>query len=237
MRATNSFRAMRRAILLLSPTGIRDAAHRAHLRRRHGLVFAGDSTSLQITGSRFGRHCRIAAPVYFGDSFLDDYSYLEPYCRVSSTSIGKFCSIAPYCVIGPLSHPLEHASTHPAFYLRAERYSYTFVDQSNDPYQETRTTIGNDVWIGSGAFIRRGVRVGDGSVIGAGAVVTKDVPPYSIVGGVPAKVIRMRFSDNTIQALMDLKWWDKDEKWLQEHGPLFGDVDRLIASQDSPGLL
>ena len=235
---TTKMRAARRitrGISLFVPAGFRETVRRVRLQRQHGVVVTGDSTTMQLVSSRFGRHCRLAAPVYIGDSFVGNFSYIEPYCRISSTTIGKFCSIAPFCVIGPLSHPLEHASTHPAFYLHAERYSYNFVDESSDASQPLRTTIGNDVWVGSGVFVRRGITIGDGAVLGAGAVVIKDVPAYSIVGGVPAKVIRMRFDEDTVKALLDLQWWNKDDTWLREHAPLFKDVPRLLALFSRPG--
>ena len=89
-----------------------------------------------------------------------------------------------------------------------------------------KTTIGNDVWIGANAVVRKGVRVGDGAVIGAGAIVLKDVPAFSVVAGVPAKVIRYRFDENTIYRLLKLKWWEMDEDVLK--ALQFNDVEKCI---------
>ena len=90
------------------------------------------------------------------------------------------------------------------------------------------------MWIGSGAYIKSGVRIGDGAVIGAGAVVTKDVEPYAIVGGIPAKVIRYRFSREQIEALLNIKWWNKDDKWLEENGKFFVDIQQFINKFQKP---
>lgn len=228
-----SIKSLAKAIL---PAGLRSMIARSRLRRRHGIIISGSGEPIQLPGSSFGRMCRIAAPVYIGDSSLGDYSYVEPNCRISSTDIGKFCSIAPGCIIGPLAHPLERTSTHPAFYLHAERFGYSFVHESSDGSASLRTTIGNDVWLGAGVFVRRGVAVGDGAAIGAGAVVLKDVQPYSIVAGVPARVIRMRFDDETIARLLELRWWDRDETWLREHAHLFADVTKLLATVSRSGV-
>ncbi|MGN1275552.1 MAG: CatB-related O-acetyltransferase, partial [Floccifex sp.] len=88
--------------------------------------------------------------------------------------------------------------------------------------KQSRTVIGNDVWIGNNVTILAGVSVGDGAVLAAGAVVTKDVPPYAIVGGVPAKILRFRFDDGTIKELQKLEWWNKNPDWIKEHKDQFG---------------
>lgn len=99
-----------------------------------------------------------------------------------------------------------------------------------------KNIIGNDVWIGARAMILSGVKIGDGAVIAAGAVVTKDVEPYTIVGGVPAKPIRKRFTDEQIDALIKLKWWDKDDVWMRDHAAMFRHVEELIKEGHHEGL-
>lgn len=117
----------------------------------------------------------------------------------SKTTIGKFCTIARNCEIGVAGHPTTWLSTHSFQYKYFTKCQYEAHDE---------TIIGNDVWIGAKAIVGNGVKVGDGAIIAAGSVVTKDIPPYSIVGGVPAKIIRYRFSAQIIERLLSVRWWD-----------------------------
>jgi len=127
------------------------------------------------------------------------------------TKIGRYCSIGPDVRILPENHPLNYKSTHPYFYLK----SLGFVEKEMIPAKKIE--IGNDVWIGQNAIILGQVsKIGDGAVIGAGAIVTKNVPDYAIVAGVPAKVIRYRFSKEIIQKLKKEQWWNKSIEELKE---------------------
>jgi acetyltransferase-like isoleucine patch superfamily enzyme len=175
-----------------------------------------------------GKAVMLGAGVVLLDSRIDDYSYLGPGCNVSDASIGKFCSIASEVYIGLGTHPLEpFTSTHPIFYQRGPFLPWNFADR-NYRSEYVHTTVGNDVWIGLRAAIRDGATVGDGAVIAAGAVVTRDVPPYAIVAGVPARIIRYRFTPSTIQSLLEFKWWDRDQEWLRANWLKFHDVERLL---------
>jgi len=144
------------------------------------------------------------------------------------SEIGAYCSIAPGAKIGGLGrHPTDWISTHPAFYSTLGQAGLAFADK--DMVDEcVQTKIGNDVWIGTNAIIMDGVTVHDGAVIGAGAVVTKDVPPYAVVGGVPAKVIRYRFSDEIIDEIRSLQWWDWPTGVLQKLASKFAPADITV---------
>lgn len=133
----------------------------------------------------------------------------------SLKSIGRYCSVGPNVIIGPSNHPTDWLTTHPFPYLNKfmdelPKESVKYTDPNKAP------VIGNDVWIGSNVTIMRGVTVGDGAILASGTVVTKDVEPYAIVGGVPAKTIRYRFSEEIIADLLELQWWNVDPSDLKD---------------------
>ena len=145
---------------------------------------------------------------------IGEFSYCDKSVYVGNpkTTIGKYCSIGRDVAIAPGMHPSEFLSSSPYFYCDFLGW------RENDEYKEMTTpcAIGNDVWIGHGVFIKDGITIGDGAIIAAGAVVVKDVEPYSVVGGVPARLIKYRFDDKTIKELLELKWWDMDEKIVKK---------------------
>lgn len=171
----------------------------------------------------FGTCARIDNFALLENTSLGDYSYVGTDVRLNYTTIGKFCSIGPGVYAGLGVHPTStFVSTSNHFY-------------SGDPnckgipyFKEYRETlIGHDVWIGARATLVDGIKIGDGAVIGAGAVVTKDVPPYAVAVGVPAKVVKYRFSPEEISFLLNYKWWEKDLEWILENKNLFQDINRL----------
>ena len=153
---------------------------------------------------------------------LGRYSYIGTDCYLANAEIGRFCSIGNNVKVIDVTHPTSgFISTHPAFFSTNMQCGTTFV--SHNFFNERLSIngrsciIGNDVWIGDDVRIIGSRKIGDGAIIALGSVVTKDVPPYAIVGGVPAKVIRYRFEDNKIKELLNLQWWNKDEKWIKEN--------------------
>ena len=146
---------------------------------------------------------------------MDRYSFCGYDCDIINAKIGSFCSIANEVKIGGAMHPISWVSTSPVFYEGRDSISKRF--SLFERPQDKTTIIGNDVWIGQGAFIKQGITIGNGSIIGMGAVVTKSIPPYSIVGGNPARLIRMRFTPDIIEQLEETKWWEMDDHILVQY--------------------
>ncbi|GAB4225024.1 MAG: hypothetical protein Kow0049_02010 [Stanieria sp.] len=184
-------------------------------------------------GVDFGRGCNADEQCQFGDRVkiyantilanvkIDSYSYVGGDSILKNCSIGKFCSIAPEVRVGLGIHPVNNViSTYPGFYSASASGAFKFnCDSSIEEYKQV--VIGNDVWIGTRAIILDGVTIGDGAVIATGSVVTKDVEPYTIVGGVPAKLIRRRYSPIEAQELIDFAWWDKGYDFCADNAQLF----------------
>ncbi|NPD14098.1 chloramphenicol acetyltransferase [Xinfangfangia sp. D13-10-4-6] len=176
----------------------------------------------QVTNSTFGRYCEIGEGTRVLNSTFGDYAYAERLSDIANTTVGKFANIAAMTRIGPTDHPFANAAQHHFLY----RSSWYFDDAEDDPAffaarAARRTTLGPDCWIGHGAIIKPEVTVGAGAIVASGAVVTKDVPPFAIVGGNTAKLIRMRFDDTIIERLLALAWWDWDHARLRDVLPDF----------------
>lgn len=152
---------------------------------------------------------------------LNAYSRIGLSCFIKNTKIGKFTAIARSCVIGLGQHPTNYLSSNSIFYKKG---SWGYHDDwiGNVEFNNNLPImIGNDVWIGIKCIIMDGVTIGDGAIVAAGSVVTKDVPSYSIVGGVPAKVIKYRFSEEIINRLLEIKWWNLTDEEITNVIPMF----------------
>jgi acetyltransferase-like isoleucine patch superfamily enzyme len=161
-------------------------------------------------------------------STIGDYSYVGPRGSICHATIGKYCSLAADVNIGTGTHPSrQFVSSHPIFYLRRPAVGWDYADRDYRP-EFGSTRVGNDVWIGLRAVIRDGVEIGNGAIVGAGAVVVGNLEPYGIYGGVPARLIRYRFDEQQIEFLQRFQWWDREEAWLREHFTDFHDIGRLM---------
>lgn len=169
------------------------------------------------------------------DSMIGFGSYIGSECKIINTKIGRFCSIGPKIEIISGNHPsTKFVSTHPSFYSLSKQAGFNFVSEQkfieikvNDTNSEFRVIIGNDVWIGANVLIFNGISIGDGAIIAAGSIITKNVEPYEIVCGVPAKRIRYRFTSEQIDFLLSFKWWDRDLNWWKQNAELFTDIEIL----------
>lgn len=181
---------------------------------------------------RFEGYNRICRNTYISRTYVGYGSYMGNNCNIVSSKVGKYTCIGPYVRTTSGTHPIHYVSVHPAFYSTRGQAGFSFVKEQMFGERMDRDyhiIIGNDVWIGDSALIMEGVHIGDGAVVAAGAIVTKDVPPYSVVAGVPAEVIKTRFSDERIDWLESFKWWEKDLVWLKNHADLFMDLDLFMS--------
>jgi phosphonate metabolism protein (transferase hexapeptide repeat family) len=170
-----------------------------------------------------GKNCSI------NESTVGDYTYFAGDAQVAYATIGKFCSIASHVRINPGNHPMHRVTQH---HLTYRRRMFGLGDEDDADFFQWRrdhhVTIGHDVWIGHAAIIMPGVTIGDGAVIGSQAVVTKDVEPYTIVGGVPAKPIRERFPREIAAQLQEIAWWDWTREELEERFEELNDLDAFL---------
>ena len=181
-------------------------------------VTIGDDTT--VARCKLGNNVALNRRSYFNDSIVGLFSYAGSNTTVNFSSIGKFCSIARNVDIGGFDHDYKKVTTMPMF-----RYKQLFGGENPEISNKELCMIGNDVWIAAGAQILHKASVGDGAIIGGGAVVTKDVPPYAIVVGVPARIIKFRFDEQVIEELMRIKWWD----WPED--VVLNNIEWLIQSE------
>lgn len=172
-----------------------------------------------VENSSLSDYVKVYPRAFLLNAKVGAYSYVGQDTSLKFIEVGKFCSIGPNVKTGLGIHPTKLVSTHPIFYSNMKQCGWALRTESIFDEQPL-TTVGNDVWIGAGAILMDGISVNDGAIIGAGAVVTRDVPPYAIVGGIPAREIAFRAAPEEVAVLRRLAWWD----WPP---------DRLAANVDS----
>jgi acetyltransferase-like isoleucine patch superfamily enzyme len=173
------------------------------------------------------RLSKLESGTSFYFSKIGKYSYCGYDCEIFNTTIGNFTSIANGVTIGGSRHPMEWVSMSPVFYAGRDSIRKKFARFELD--QIPLTEIGSDVWIGRGAIILSGKRIGNGAVIGAGSVVTKDVPDYAVVAGNPARIIRYRFEKSIIFDLQKLAWWDLSDETIEKYSNYVKDPSIFIS--------
>jgi acetyltransferase-like isoleucine patch superfamily enzyme len=160
---------------------------------------------------------KIEAGSNIANTQMERFSFCGYDCEISNTSIGAFTSISDSVIIGGGTHPVDWVSMSPVFYAGRDSVKKKFAEHERP--ESLRTKIGHDVWIGHGVHIKQGVEIGTGAVVGMGSIVTRDVKPYTIVAGSPARVIKMRFEDDIIEGLLATKWWAFSDEELDELAP------------------
>ncbi len=207
---------------------------RFYLKRKFGIIygkgaFIGYSVICEGCNG-FGANSTIVS------SKIGFASYIGSDSKFAKTSIGRYSSIGPNvnCIFG--RHPSDtFVSTHPSFFALKTPVNFTYVKQQLfDEYpkpldEEGKYTIsiGNDVWVGANVSILEGVTIGDGAIIAANALVNKNVDPYTIVGGVPAKTIKKRFNNDEIEFLLQLQWWNKSRSWIAKNAVTFNNIKKF----------
>lgn len=189
---------------------------------------------VMLKNVQFGDYNEVGMYNFFENVELGDYSYTSQFCFVQNTVIGKFSNIAAMVRIGPTDHPYERPSLH-HFTYRQKMYGFSEEDDGEFFNQRAnhKTYVGHDTWIGHGAIIQPDVTIGDGAIIGSGAIVTKDIPPYAIAVGIPAKVIKYRFPPDVITALQRIKWWNWSYEKIKENVHDFHlDIIQFIEKHD-----
>lgn len=175
-----------------------------------------------ITDSHLGFYVEIGQGTRILESEIGAYSYTDRFADIAYSSLGKFVNIAAFSRINPSEHPYTRASLHHFMY----RSSYYWPGELDEvelfAWRRSRSVkIGHDVWIGHGAIVMKGVTIGNGSIVGSNAVVTKDVPPYAIVAGIPAKFIKWRHPASLADRLQALAWWDWEHEAIHQALPDF----------------
>jgi acetyltransferase-like isoleucine patch superfamily enzyme len=179
-----------------------------------------------VVNSQIHKTSKVESGSSIVNVIMGKYSFCGYNCDIFNCQIGSFCSIANGVTIGGAFHPMDWVSTSPVFYKGRDSVKQKFAEHVRSV--DKNVIIEHDVWIGGGVFIKQGVQIGIGAVVGMGSVVVKDVMPYSIVAGNPAKEIRKRFDSKIIECLLDSRWWEFDDEQLRYYAQYFTDPVKFL---------
>ncbi len=202
-------------------------------KKRSGCSFGRNTW---ILGTELEGWNKLSGGVRLYDSNMGYASYIGSYSHLEKVKIGRYTCIGQNVKNINAKHPTrDFVSIHPCFYSTRRQSGFTYVEKDLfaehayvDDQNRWFNVIGNDVWIGTNAVLLGGVSIGDGAVIAAGSVVTKDVPPYAVVGGSPARILRYRFTDEQIKKLLEVCWWDRDKDWIAANAGFFCSIENFL---------
>lgn len=179
-----------------------------------------------IKDSKLDETAKVASGTHIINSKIGRFSYVGNFSTILNVEIGNFCSIADNCQIGSANHPINWVSTSPVFHQGNNILKKNF--SAHEYNTSLKTVIGSDVWIGSNCLIKGGIKIGNGSIIGMGAVVTKNIGDFEIWAGNPAKLIRKRFEIETIESILESNWWNCSDSVIEEIAKDFNDIQNFI---------
>lgn len=179
-----------------------------------------------LTNCVIDKSAVVCSGSHINDTSLGKYTYIGHDCFFVNVDVGAFCSIADNCRVGGATHPIDRVSSSPVFHSGKNVLKKNFLNIES--IKTEKTIIGNDVWIGANALIKSGVSISTGAVIGMGSVVTRNVGAYEVWAGVPAKFIKKRFDDSTIEQLLKSEWWNWNDEEIADKAELFENVKDFI---------
>lgn len=202
-------------------------------KKRQGCSFGRNTW---ILGTELEGYNKLSGGVRLYNSNMGYASYVGSYSHLEKVKIGRYTCIGQNVKNINANHSSrDFVSIHPCFYSTQRQSGFTYVEKNlfaEHSYVDNQNrwfnVIGNDVWIGTNTVLLGGVSIGDGAIVGAGSVVTKDVPPYAVIGGTPARILRYRFTDDQIKKLLKVHWWDRDKEWMAANAGYFCSIETFL---------